>query len=143
MSARLIALLLAAIAFCWLIAQNHSLNTSLAQASEQAREQTRAIARLQTELAAARQQAEKNQQAQVALRQQLTAAGEQATLREEAITRLINENDAFRRWYSAVLPDAVRRVHQRPACRSAGHCLQRLPAGQPLPDAGKRPANAG
>jgi len=139
----LIALLLAALAALWLIAQNHSLNASLAQSRQLTHEQNSAIAGLKKELTAARQLAEKNQHAQVALRQQLTAAGEQATLREEAITRLINENDAFRHWYSAQLPDAVRRVHQRPACRSAGHCLQQLPTGQPLSDAGKRSANPG
>ncbi|HBY3925286.1 TPA: LysB family phage lysis regulatory protein, partial [Klebsiella pneumoniae] len=27
--------------------------------------------------------------------------------------------------------------HQRAACADAGDCLQRLPEGQPLPDAGK------
>ncbi len=35
------------------------------------------------------------------------------------------------------------RLHQRTACANAavGDCLQRLPEGQPLPDAGKRPGN--
>lgn len=143
MSARLIALLLAALALLWLMAQNHSLNASLSRAREELRDRQNAISRLNTTLAASQQLAEENQQAQVALRQQLSAAAEQAALRDEAITRLMNENDAFRQWYSARLPDAVRRVHQRPACRSAAHCLQPLPAGQPLPDAGQRPANPG
>ncbi|MGP3592955.1 Rz-like lysis system protein LysB [Vagococcus sp. WN89Y] len=137
MSARLIALLLGALAALWLIAQNRALHAALEKSAGLAQAQDATIARLKTELTATQQLAQKNQRAQLALRQQLSAAGEQATLREQAITRLINENDAFRHWYSAVLPDAVRRVHQRPACRSAGHCLQRLPAGQPLPDAGQ------
>ncbi|KJW99621.1 hypothetical protein RZ87_09835 [Enterobacter roggenkampii] len=45
--------------------------------------------------------------------------------------------------YSAELPDVVRRLHTRAACASAGHCLQRLPEGELLPDAGKRPATNG
>ncbi|ECJ7723643.1 LysB family phage lysis regulatory protein, partial [Salmonella enterica] len=37
------------------------------------------------------------------------------------------------------LPDVVRRLHTRPACASAsaGDCGQRMPEGEPLPDAGK------
>ena len=72
-----------------------------------------------------------------------TAANLLAFRREQTITRLLNENDAFRRWYRADLPDAVRRLHQRAACTNAaaGDCVQRLPEGQPLPDAGQRPAD--
>jgi LysB family phage lysis regulatory protein len=75
----------------------------------------------------------------------LTAANLLAFRREQTITRLLNENDAFRRWYRADLPDAVRRLHQRAACTNAaaGDCLQRLPEGQPLPDAGQRPLTNG
>lgn len=64
-----------------------------------------------------------------------------ADRREQTITRLLNENEELRRWYRADLPDAVRRLHTRAACASAGHCLQRLPESEPLPDAGKRPAH--
>jgi LysB family phage lysis regulatory protein len=69
----------------------------------------------------------------------LTPANLLAFRREQTITRLLNENDAFRRWYRADLPDAVRRLHQRAACinAAAGDCLQRLPEGQSLPDAGQ------
>lgn len=141
MSARLVVLLLAALGLLWLIQQNHALRASLTQSQQLTREQNDTIVRLKTTLNAAASLAEKNQQAQVTLRQHLNAASAQAVLREQAITRLINENDAFRRWYSAELPVAVRRVHQRPACPSAGHCLQQLPAGQPVSDAGKQPAN--
>ncbi len=140
MIARLLALVIAALGL-WLLQQNHALSTSLAQSRQLAHEQSSTIAQLKAELRAAETLAEENQQAQVSLRLQLDAASTQAVQREQAITRLLNENDAFRRWYSTSLPDAVRRVHQRPACPSAGHCLQQLPAGQPLPDAGKRAAN--
>ena len=137
MNARLIALLIASLGLLWLVQQNHSLSASLTQSRQLTREQNSAIPQLKAQLNAAAALADKNQQAQVALRLQLDAASTQAVRREQSITRLLNENDAFRRWYSAELPDAVRRVHQRPACPSAGHWLQQLPAGQPVPDAGK------
>jgi LysB family phage lysis regulatory protein len=85
--------------------------------------------------------ARRNETAQVSLRGELLAAGAMAVRREETITRLINENETLRRWYSAELPDVVRRLHTRAACASAGHCLQRLPEGELLPDAGKRPGH--
>lgn len=141
MSIRLAALLLTAVAGLWLLEQNHALRTSLANAQQLTREQSATLTRLKTALNATTELAAKNQQAQVALRQQLDAASAQALQRENAIARLLNENEAFRHWYRTELPDAVRRVHQRPACSSAAHCLQQLPAGQPLLDAGKRTAN--
>ena len=79
-----------------------------------------------------------NENAQVRLRDELAAAGETLARREVAIGKLINENEELRRWYTAQLPDAVRRLHTRTACASAAHCLQRLPEGEQLPDAGKR-----
>ncbi|WP_039057034.1 Rz-like lysis system protein LysB [Enterobacter sp. Bisph1] len=141
MKAWLIALVIASLGLLWLVQQNHSLSAALAQSRQLAHEQNDTIAQLKAQLSATQTLADKNQQAQVALRLQLDAASTHAVQREQAITRLVNENDAFRRWYSTRLPDAVRRVHQRPACPSAGHCLQQLPAGQPVPDAGKRTAN--
>lgn len=78
-----------------------------------------------------------NETAQALLRGELIDAGARAQRREQTITRLLNENEQLRRWYSADLPDDVRRLHQRAACADAGDCLQRLPEGQPLPDAGK------
>lgn len=141
MSIRLAVLLLTALAGLWLLEQNHALRASLANAQQLTREQSATLTRLKTALNATTELAAKNQQAQVALRQQLDAASAQALQRENAIARLLNENEAFRHWYRTELPDAVRRVHQRPACSSAAHCLQQLPAGQPLPDAGKRTAN--
>ncbi|EPB1883139.1 Rz-like lysis system protein LysB, partial [Escherichia coli] len=81
--------------------------------------------------------ADKNELAQVALRQELENAAKREALREKTITRLLNENEDFRRWYGADLPDAVRRLHQRPACTDASDCRQRLPESEPLPDAGQ------
>ncbi|EOT9245245.1 Rz-like lysis system protein LysB, partial [Escherichia coli] len=81
--------------------------------------------------------ADKNELAQVALRQELENAAKREAQREKTITRLLNENEDFRRWYGADLPDAVRRLHQRPACADASDCRQRLPESEPLPDAGQ------
>ncbi|EHT5252918.1 LysB family phage lysis regulatory protein, partial [Escherichia coli] len=69
--------------------------------------------------------------------QELENAAKREAQREKTITRLLNENEDFRRWYGADLPDAVRRLHQRPACTDASDCPQRLPESEPLPDAGQ------
>ena len=82
--------------------------------------------------------ARRNETAQVSLRGEVLAAGAMAALREQTITRLINENETLRRWYGDKLPDVVRRLHTRPGCASAGHCLQRVSESELLPDAGKR-----
>lgn len=92
---------------------------------------------LKSQLKTAHRISGENETAQVLLRGELIDAGARAQRREQTITRLLNENEQFRRWYSADLSDAVRRLHQRAACADAGDCLQRLPEGQPLPDAGK------
>lgn len=136
-----ILLCLAAVGLLWLRHENSNLSRSLEKANRVAGEQKRAIGELQNQLTAAVSLADKNERAQVALREKLNAAGERAAQREKTVTRLLNENEAFRRWYSAGLPDAVRRLHKRTACTSAGDCLQRLPEGEPLPDAGKRSAD--
>ncbi|SPW71864.1 phage lysis protein LysC [Escherichia coli] len=49
----------------------------------------------------------------------------------------------FAAGYGAELPDAVRRLHQRPACTDASDCPQRLPESEPLPDAGSDPQTNG
>ena len=95
------------------------------------------IGMLKNQLSVAGQLARRNESAQVALREQLAKASEEASRREQSITRLLNENEAFRRWYNAALPDVVRRLHIRTACASAGDCGQRMPESEPLPDAGK------
>ncbi|QOV66412.1 Rz-like lysis system protein LysB [Kosakonia pseudosacchari] len=133
----LIAVVLALAGGQWLRHENGNLTRSLEKANRVASEQKTTIGMLKNQLMVARDRADKNERAQVDLRQKLNAAGEREARREQTITRLLNENEAFRRWYSADLPDAVRRLHKRAACASAGDCLQRLPESEPLPDAGK------
>ncbi|MOA25422.1 hypothetical protein D3C78_1461460 [compost metagenome] len=125
----------------WLRHDNANLSRSFERASRVASEQKMTIGMLKNQLAMSQRIARTNEIAQVRLADELTAAGELAARREYTITRLLNENEELRRWYRADLPDAVRRLHTRTACASAGHCLQRLPDGEPLPDAGKRTRN--
>jgi len=124
----------------WLRHDNANLSRSFEKANRVASAQKTTIGMLKNQLAVSQRIARTNETAQVRLSDELNAAGELATRREQTITRLLNENEDLRRWYHAELPDAVRRLHTRTACASAGHCLQRLPESEPLPDAGKRTA---
>ncbi|EOI5914268.1 Rz-like lysis system protein LysB [Enterobacter hormaechei] len=122
----------------WLRHDNANLSRSLERANRVAGEQKTTIGMLKNQLTVSQRIARTNETAQLRLSDELTAAGELAARREHTITRLLNENEELRRWYRAELPDAVRRLHTRTACASAGHCLQQLPESEPLPDAGKR-----
>ena len=122
----------------WLRHDNLTLSRSLASANRVASEQKNALATLNQQLSLSQRVARTHEVAQVSLREELLTASEERARREATIGRLLNENDALRRWYTTQLPDAVRRLHTRTACASAAHCLQRLPEGEPLPDAGKR-----
>ena len=132
------ALVLAVLGLLWLRHENGNLSRSFETANRVASEQKTTIGMLKNQLSVAGTLARRNESAQVELREQLAKASADASRREQTITRLLNENEAFRRWYNAALPDVVRRLHTRAACASAGHCLQRLPEGELLPDAGKR-----
>ncbi|MEP8789258.1 Rz-like lysis system protein LysB [Enterobacter hormaechei] len=125
----------------WLRHDNGNLTRSFERANKVATEQKNVIGMLKNQLSISQRIARRNETAQVRLRGELIAAGAMAVRREETITRLMNENETLRRWYSAELPDVVRRLHTRAGCASAGHCLQRLPESELLPDAGKRPGH--
>lgn len=137
----LIAAGLALAAVLWLRHENGNLRRSFDRANKVAIEQKNVIGMLKNQLSVSQRIARTNETAQVSLRGELLAAGAMAVRREETITRLINENETLRRWYSDKLPDVVRRLHTRAGCASAGHCLQRLPESELLPDAGKRTAH--
>ncbi|MFP2334104.1 Rz-like lysis system protein LysB [Enterobacter ludwigii] len=125
----------------WLRHENGNLSRSFERANKVAMEQKNVIGMLKNQLSVSQRIARTNETAQVSLRGELLAAGAMSVRREETITRLINENETLRRWYSDKLPDVVRRLHTRAGCASAGHCLQRLPESELLPDAGKRTAH--
>ncbi|HGG5015487.1 TPA: Rz-like lysis system protein LysB [Salmonella enterica] len=134
----LVVLLSLAVAGLFLVKhKNASLRASLDRANSVASEQQTTITMLKNQLHVALARADKNELAQVALRQELENAAKREAQREKTITRLLNENEDFRRWYGAGLPDAVRRLHQRQACTDASDCRQRLPESEPLPDAGQ------
>ncbi|ELZ9926896.1 LysB family phage lysis regulatory protein [Cronobacter malonaticus] len=141
MKTLIVLLLLALAGLVWLGRENSTLARSFEKANRVADGQKTQIGMLKNQLNVTVSLADNNERAQVTLRGQLDAAREAAQRQEQTIMRLLNENDEFRRWYRTDLPDAVRRVHQRPACASAGHCLQRLPESQPVPDAGQRPGH--
>jgi len=141
MKTLMVLLILAVLGLAWLRHENDTLSRSFEKANKVASEQKKTIGTLQNQLTVVTERANKNEQAQVSLRQKLEAAGERAAKRQQTIERLLNENAEFRRWYGADLPDAVRRVHRRPACVSAGDCLQRLSESEPVSDAGQRSAN--
>lgn len=98
--------------------KNASLRASLDRANNVASEQQTTITMLKNQLHVALTRADKNELAQVALRQELENAAKREAQREKTITRLLNENEDFRRWYGADLPDAVRRLHQRPPAQT-------------------------
>ena len=123
----------------WLRHDNANLSRSFEKANRVASEQKMTIGMLKNQLAISQRIGRANEDAQVRLGDELAVVGEQAVKREETITRLMNENETLRSWYSDKLPDAVRRLYIRTGCASAARCLQRLPEGEPLPDAGKRP----
>ncbi|MEQ9875953.1 Rz-like lysis system protein LysB [Pectobacterium brasiliense] len=83
----------------------------------------------------------RNEQAQAALRTKLSQAGQLAARRERTLTRLLNENADLRRWYSANLPDDVKRLHTRPAFDNPDAYLRWLSESNELPDTGQPPGN--
>lgn len=137
MKVLIVLLTLAVAGLLWLRYENGNLSRSFDTVNRVANKQKTTISMLKNQLSVADQIARRNESAQVALREQLVKASEAASRLEQTITRLVNENEAFRRWYSADLPDAVRRLHTRTTCASAGDCGQRLPRGKSLPDAGE------
>lgn len=135
----LVAALIAVV--LWQRHENGNLTRSFERVNKVATEQKNVIGMLTNQLSVSQGIARRNETAQVSLRGELIAAGAMAVRREETITRLLNENETLRRWYSAELPDVVRRLHTRAGCVSASHCLQRVSESELLPDAGKRAGN--
>lgn len=81
----------------------------------------------------------RNEREQVMLRQRIAASDQLATRRNHTITRLLNENEALRRWYQSALPDDVIRLHSRPDFATPDDYLRWLSEGQQLPAARQQP----
>lgn len=107
---------------------------TLSQQKDTLLAQSAALGRLQDN-------ARRNEQAQAELRTKLSQAGQLAAGRERTLTRLLNENADLRRWYSANLPDDVKRLHTRPAFDNPDDYLRWLSEGNELPDTGQQPGN--
>lgn len=138
-----VLLVLSVLGLLWLRHENGNLTRSFETANRVASEQKTTIGMLKNQLSVAGTLARRNESAQVELREQLAKASEEASRREQTITRLLNENEAFRRWYNAALPDVVRRLHIRTACASAGDCGKRMPEVSLCPMPGSDPKTNG
>lgn len=90
-------------------------------------------------IAALQDSALRNEREQVMLRQRIAAVDQLATRRNHTITRLLNENEALRRWYQSALPDDVIRLHSRPDFATPDDYLRWLSEGQQLPAARQQP----
>ena len=111
--------------------ENARLRASLDRANNVASGQQATITMLKNQLHVAITRADKNELAQVALRQELENAAKREAQREKTITRLLNENEDFRRWYGADLPVLLYRL---PA---AAQAQRQIPQAQPLTLCGK------
>ncbi|MBL3523810.1 LysB family phage lysis regulatory protein [Serratia plymuthica] len=94
-----------------------------------------ALTESRTAIATLQDSALRNEREQVALRQRIATAGQLANRRNHTITRLLNENEALRRWYQSALPDDVIRLHTRPDFATPDDYLRWLSEGQQLPAA--------
>lgn len=85
--------------------------------------------------------ARRNEQAQRQLRAQLDSAALLAVRRQQAITRLLNENARLREWSDSRLPDAVAGLHARPAFSGGEAYLRWLSARDAVQHSGKPAAH--
>jgi LysB family phage lysis regulatory protein len=134
----LIALLvLAVVAVWWIGRENRELTRSLSDAIETVDKQKKALQASQKALTELKARARRDERAHAQLREQRDAAEALANRRNQTITRLLNENEALRRWYVSPLPDDVVRLHRRPGFATPDDYLRWMSQGQQLPDTGK------
>lgn len=130
-------LVLAVVAVWWIKRENSELTRSLSDAIETIGKQKKALQASQRSLTELRDRARSDERAHVLLREQRDTAEALANRRNQTITRLLNENEALRRWYVSPLPDDVIRLHRRPGFATPDDYLRWLSEGQQLPDTGK------
>lgn len=131
-------LMLAVVAVWWVGRDNRELTRSLTDAAKTIGQQKKDLQASQRSLTELQGRARSNERAQVLLREQRDAAEVLANRRNQTITRLLNENEALRRWYVSPLPDDVIRLHRRPRFATPDDYLRWLSEGQQLSDTGKR-----
>jgi len=137
--AALLALLLAALAFTGWRASQLADELKLARgvigtlsAGIESRDLT--IGRLKSE-------ASNRELSELALRENLGTASALALTQQFNEQRVIDADETLQKWSRTPLPDAVIRLHQRPAFASAADYLRWLSARDPLPDTGQPPEN--
>lgn len=108
-----------------------SLAQQLDNAQEDARRNLATATELKTTLERERESQAKLQQLQGELRSSLAK-------RERQIEELKLENEELRNWAAQPLPDAARRLRQRPTITGADAYRQWLSGGHPVPTAGDR-----
>ena len=80
-----------------------------------------------------------NQQAQAELRTQLASVNSTSQYRKNKIEELKRELSDVKAWADTVLPDAIRRLHQRPAIGGSAEYRRWLSTRDPLSVAGEQP----
>ncbi|MBP1005608.1 LysB family phage lysis regulatory protein, partial [Serratia fonticola] len=136
MKTLMILLVVAVVAVWWIGRENRELTRSLSDATETIGKQKKDLQAAQHTLTELEGRTRSNERAQVLLREQRDTAEALASRRNQTITRLLNENEALRRWYQSPLPDDVIRLHRRPRFATPDDYLRWLSEGQQLPDTG-------
>ena len=80
-----------------------------------------------------------NQQAQAELRTQLASVKSTSQYRKNKIEELKRELNDVKAWADTVLPDAIRRLHQRPAITGSAEYRRWLSTRDPVPVTREQP----
>ena len=80
-----------------------------------------------------------NQQAQAELRTQLASVKSTSQYRKNKIEELKSELSDVKAWADTLLPDAIRRLHQRPAISGSAEYRRWLSARDPVPVTREQP----
>jgi LysB family phage lysis regulatory protein len=85
-----------------------------------------------------KQTAAENQQAQARLRKQLASVNSTSRYRQTKIEELKRELSDVKAWADTLLPDAIHRLHQRPAINGSAEYRRWLSTRDPLSVAGEQ-----
>ncbi|SEI83492.1 phage lysis regulatory protein, LysB family [Azotobacter beijerinckii] len=130
----LLAMLASLALYAWGVAQQRDRAEAAAQ---QATEQRDQLAHQTTTLAA---DLAKERAAQAGLRATQDDLRAALARRQSLLEDLKHENQELRDWAARPLPDAARRLLERPALTGADAYRERLPAGRAVPAVAEQPA---
>ncbi|MDU5488366.1 MAG: Rz-like lysis system protein LysB [Serratia liquefaciens] len=134
-------LVLALVVAGWVKWDNLRLTRALSKSTRTVSQQKNELSAVYQALSELQTTARRNEREQVILRQRIAIADQLATRRNNTITRLLNENEALRRWYQSDLPDDVIRLHTRPDFATSDDYLRWLSESQQLSAARQQPEN--